>query len=145
MAHRTKTQKRRCDNPQCGRFYRFEQTSSSTCSGKCRVALHRQRQADNEAEEEALAQFAAETASQEQMRKAKVHVLQERVRLQKEADEEERERYQQAAREEAEFERRRPRRPAPAQDTSVVTISTDHARYAGLMTPIPSTMKPGYL
>ena len=38
-----KVQRRRCDNPQCGRQYRFEQTSSSTCSGKCRQAVYRQR------------------------------------------------------------------------------------------------------
>ena len=139
-----KQERRRCDNSKCGRQYRFEQSSSSTCSAKCRTAVYRQRKADNEAEAEALAQFAAEAARQEQMRKATAHALQLRVKRCAEAFEEERERYQQAAQEDAEAERRRPR-TAPPVDNSTVTISADHARYAGLMTPIPSKMKPGYL
>ena len=139
-----KTLKSRCINPKCGAQYRHEQASSQTCSDACRQAVYRQRKAALVALVRALAAAAAKTASQEQFRKAMAHGLQKRARLQKEADEQERERYQQAAREEAQAERRRPR-TAPAPDNAVVTISTDHARYAGLMTPIPSTMKPGYL
>ena len=139
-----KTQRRRCANPQCGRQYRFEQTSSQTCSAKCRTAVYRQRKADNEVEALALAQFAVEAAGQEQMRKAKVHVEQGRAKRRAAAAEEERERYQQAAREEAEAERRRPRTARPV-DNSVVVLYTNEDRYASQMTPIPSKMKPGYL
>ena len=78
------------------------------------------------------------------MRKATARGLQLRAKRFAAAFDEERERYQQAAREEAEAERSRPR-TAPPVDNSTVTISADHARYAGLMTPIPSKMKPGYL
>ena len=139
-----KTLRSRCTNPKCGEQYRHEQASSQTCSDACRQAVYRQRKADNEAEAEAEAQFAVEAARQEQIRKATARGLQLRSKRREAAFEEERERYQQVAREEALAERSRPR-TAPPLDNSTVTISADHARYAGLMTPIPSTMKPGYL
>ena len=144
VRYTVKTHRSRCTNPKCGRQYRHEQTGSQTCSDACRQAVYRQRKADNEAEAEALAQFAVEAARQEQMRKATAHALQLRSKRREAAFEEERERYQQAAQEDAEAERSRPR-TAPPVDNSTVTISADHARYAGLMTPIPSKMKPGYL
>ena len=139
-----KTLRSRCINPQCGDQYRHEQASSQTCSNACRQAVYRQRKADNEAEALALAQFAAESARQEQMRKAMEHWLQIRAKLRAAAAEEERERYQQAAREEAEAERRRPR-PAPTVDNSTVTIIVDPSSWRGRMTPIPDHIKPPWL
>ena len=138
-----KQERRRCDNSKCGRQYRFEQSSSLTCSAKCRTAVYRQRKADNEAEAEALALASAEAARQEHIRKATAILEQQRAKRRAAVAEEERERYQQAVKEDAEAERRR-QRYAPTVDNSTVTIYGDTGRYAGQMTPIPESAKPGY-
>ena len=143
MAHRPKTQRRRCDNPQCGKQYRFEQTSSSTCSHRCRTALYRQRKAALYALARVLAAAAAKVKLQETIRKLLSNRDQLQANRREAAFEKERERYQQAAQEEALAERSRPR-TAPAVDNSTVTISDDYASYTRQITDIPSAMKPGW-
>ena len=138
-----KTQRRRCANPKCGRQYRFEQTSSQTCSHRCRTAVYRQRLADNEAEAEALAQASAEAELAEKVRKVLSNLAQVQAKRRAAAAEEERERYQQAVKEDAEAERRR-QRYAPTVDDREVVIVTDTRRYSGQMTPIPEDQKPAW-
>ena len=146
LTRRKKTKRRRCDNPQCGRLYWFDQTNSSTCSHRCRTALYRQRKTALVALVRVLAAAAAKSASQEQMRKASSHMQANMEQLEANrraaAFEAERERYQQAAREEAEAERRRPP-AAPAADNREVTLYDNPSSFAGRMTNIPSNMKPG--
>ena len=136
-----KQERRRCDNSKCGRQYRFEQSSSLTCSAKCRTAVYRQRKADNEAEAQAQAQADAEAKRQETARILLANVRQFEAKRRTAAAEEERERYQQAVKEDTEAERRR-QRYAPTVDNSKVTIYGDTARYAGMMTPIPADKRP---
>ena len=138
-----KTERRRCGNPKCGKQYRFEQTSSQTCSPKCRQAVYRQRKADNEAEAEAQAQASAEAALQSKVRKVQANLDQVRAKRRAAVTEEERERYQEAVKKDAEAERRR-KRYAPTYDDRQVTIFTDVKKYSSAMTPIPEDQKPAW-
>ena len=138
-----KTQRRRCANVKCGKQYRFEQTSSRTCSDACRQAVYRQRQADNEAEAVAQAQAIAEAALKEKVRKLQAHLEQVRAKRRAAVAEEERERYQAAVKEDAEAERRR-KRYAPTYDDREVVIVTDMKQYSSKMTPIPADQKPAW-
>ena len=44
-----KTKRRTCDNPACGKQYRYSRADSKTCSPRCRTVLSRQRKAEKEA------------------------------------------------------------------------------------------------
>ena len=48
-----KTQRRKCDNPECGKVYRYSKATSRYCGRRCRDKVYRDRKVENEKAETA--------------------------------------------------------------------------------------------
>ena len=64
-----KNLRRKCDNPKCGKMYRYKSAASRYCSDACRKAVSRQRKAekDKAARERAVTEIAAKLRQRQQI------------------------------------------------------------------------------